>query len=99
MSKELLYLKTRRWFYKKFDQLIVTVDEDNINLSSKDNKSKFVRIYIYDDEILVYYYIRFKYQLTKIIPLERLDFEFFLKEWIEDKFGLKIDYVYESDYK
>jgi len=98
MSKELLYLKTRRWFYKKFDQLIVTVDEDNINLSSKDNKSKFVRIYIYDDEILVYYYAGFRYYLTKIIPLETSDFELFLVKWIEEKFGLKIDDVRESDY-
>jgi hypothetical protein len=98
MSENKLYIKVIRWFYMKFDQLIVTADENRIILSSKDNKSKFVRIYIYDDEILVYYYAGFRYYLTKIIPLETSDFELFLVKWIEEKFGLKIDDVRESDY-
>ena len=98
MRENNLYIKVIRWFYMKFDQLIVTADENRIILSSKDNKSKFVRIYIYDDEILVYYYAGFRYYLTKIIPLETSDFELFLVKWIEEKFGLKIDDVRESDY-
>lgn len=98
MSKEILYLTTRRWFYKKFDQLIVTVYQNKINLSKQDDKSNFVRIYMYDDEILVYYYFGFKDHLTNIIPLETSDFELFLVEWIEDKFNIKIDNLYESDH-
>lgn len=98
MSKELLYLKTRRWFYMKFDKLIVTADVDNIMLSNKYYNSNIVRIYKYDDKILVYYHAGFREHLTKTIPLKKPDFEFSLKEWIEDNFDLKIDYLYESEF-
>lgn len=87
MSENKLYLKTRRWFYNRFDKLKVSEDTEKILLK---DKHEFSVVRIYKSEKEAFYFVFFRYDLVSVIPIKNADFEMFLREWIEDKFKIKL---------
>lgn len=91
MSENKLYLKTRRWFYNQFDKLKKSEDTEKMVLRDK-NEFSVIRIYKSGKDAI--YSASFRYDLVSVIPIKTVVFEMFLREWIEDKFKVKVAKMY-----
>lgn len=96
MDNRKSYRTTMNWFYSRFDKLIVIENKNNIELYTKDDRASIVRIHWTG---VVYYYKRFRDDLTKIVPVSKEDFEMIFSSWIENKFEIHINTIKEVTYK
>ena len=91
MNKEKFYTRIKKTMYRKFNKLQV--------IDLRNGNDVYLR-YIHDDNVqvlikkkygYVYYYYGFKIKIIKHIPMNQLDFEILLSQWIEEKFEIKVN--------
>ena len=90
MSKEEYYSKIKRFVYNRFNKLEVIERNDGNTLYLRYDNEQYAKIGIDKKLGWVLYSNRFRNNINKIFQLEEIDFEIFLKKWIEDTFQIKV---------
>ena len=96
MSKEEYYIKIKRFVYRKLDEMEVFKVNNGVDLSLRYKNSEFGQIYIDNESNWVVYKKKFGEKFTKIIGLEKRDFEILLKSWVEETFQMKVREIFRS---
>ena len=93
MDKEKSYKPIKRWIYRKFNELEVSEDHftNIIYLHYKNDEN--AQVLIGKNLGKVFYHDKFRKKLYMYVPLEEKDFQILLKDWIEDTYHAKVDYI------